>query len=78
MIARKPKTSAAKAATFINAKAPNGSAAVKLDRKPVLVNIDGALLERIDAMAREMGLNRSAFIINSVAEKLRALEQKNA
>jgi hypothetical protein len=46
----------------------------RLDMVPVMLNLDRTLLERINDMARQMGLNRSAFIVYSVSEKLRSLE----
>jgi hypothetical protein len=45
----------------------------RLDMVPVMLNLDRTLLERINDMARQ-GLNRSAFIVYTVSEKLRSLE----
>ena len=72
-IARTPKPSktATKTAKFIRG---NGATPPKLDRLPVMINLDRSFLDRIDTMAQEMGLNRTAFITNALAEKLRALE----
>jgi hypothetical protein len=41
---------------------------------PVIINFDRALLERLDRRAKNMGLNRTAFVVNAAAEKLLQLE----
>ena len=71
MILRNPKNSEAKASRFI------GKATTEKKRElvQVWVNVDAQLLSRADAMARSMGLTRSAFIINALAEKLHQLER---
>lgn len=72
MIARKPKKEN-QAATFIARGAGNGRgrrAAVR-----IITRFDAAFLERIDKAAEAMGLNRSAFIVSAVAERLRQLEE---
>lgn len=74
MIAKKTKSKDAQAAEFIGGAGKNGQA--KLELRAITVNVDRELLERIDSMARLMGLNRSSFIISATAEKLRQLEQK--
>jgi hypothetical protein len=70
-IARKPTpiNKESKAKKFIQGPADDG----KLELQPVLINFDKALLARIDSTARSMGLNRTAFVVSAVAEKLRAL-----
>ena len=40
---------------------------------PVTVNFDIEFLERVDRVAKQMGLNRSAWLINAAAEKLHHL-----
>ncbi|HEY2351963.1 MAG TPA: hypothetical protein VGH83_05600 [Candidatus Acidoferrum sp.] len=78
-IAKKPAKKSAKetkAAKFITDAGKNGRASQdRLDLVPVLVNFDRGLLTRVDAMAKEMGLNRTAFVVSASAEKLRALER---
>jgi hypothetical protein len=71
-IARKPKITASKTTKFLRG---NGSAPPKLDRLPIMINFDRNFLDRIDRVAQEMGLNRTAFITNAVAEKLIVLEK---
>lgn len=72
MIGRNPKNKDAKASRFI------GKATVENKRELVQVwlNVDAQLLARVDAMARSMGLTRSAFMISAVARELNQLEGK--
>ena len=44
------------------------------NKKPTMIRIDPALLERIDRGAKRLGLSRSAFIVSSAAEKLERME----
>jgi hypothetical protein len=75
-IARNPKKHVdVDAARFIR-KAKTDGAGARRKLVPVWVNLDQELLDRVNDMAKAMGLNRSAFIVNAVAEKLRQLEQK--
>lgn len=37
---------------------------------PVMIKVDPAMLERFNAAARRLGINRTAFIISSTVEKL--------
>jgi hypothetical protein len=78
-IARNPKKDVDparfKAARFIR-NAETAGAGAKRKLVPVWVNLDRELLDRVNGMAFAMGLNRSAFIVNAIAEKLRQLEQK--
>jgi hypothetical protein len=74
-IARNPKKDV-QAARFIRGARKTDGAGAKRNLVPVWLNFDQQLLERVHDMAKTMGLNRSAFIVNAVAEKLRQLEQK--
>jgi hypothetical protein len=68
---RTPKTARdKKAEKFIRGK--NGTPPPR-ELKAVPVNFDVGLLERIDLAARDLGLNRSAFIVSAAGEKLRSL-----
>lgn len=73
-IARNPKKDA-EASRFIRGASKDGAGA---RRKLITIwlNVDEDLLNRVNDMAKSMGLNRTAFITNAVAEKLRQLEQK--
>jgi hypothetical protein len=73
MIAKKPKSKPASAPA---AKAFLGKANKRV-LKPIIINVDVDLLARIDLAASESGLNRTAFIINAVSEKLRAIAGGN-
>jgi hypothetical protein len=44
------------------------------NRKATMIRIPPALLERIDRGARRLGISRSAFIVQSAAEKLERME----
>jgi post-segregation antitoxin (ccd killing protein) len=74
-IARNPKKDV-DAARFIRGARKTDGAGARRKLVPVWVNLDQELLDRVNEMAKAMGLNRSAFIVNAVAEKLRQLEQK--
>jgi transposase-like protein len=67
-----PAASKKQAKKFIRGK--SGPAAAR-ELVGVLINFDRELLDRITQAAREMGLNRSAFIVSAAAEKLRPLER---
>jgi hypothetical protein len=71
MISKKPKKPAPGAAEtkFVR----NGSAGKARTLRPVLISFDQDLLMRLDLKAAEMGLSRTAFVVNSVAERLMAL-----
>lgn len=73
-IAKKPTKESAenKARNFIEPRPAAG--ALKRDLRDVLIGFDASLLERIDRMAQSMGLSRTAFVVNAVAEKLIKLE----
>jgi predicted HicB family RNase H-like nuclease len=43
------------------------------NRKPTMIRIPPALLKRIDEGAKRLGISRSAFIVQSAAEKLEAM-----
>ena len=44
------------------------------NKKPIMIRIDPAMLERIDRAARRLGISRSAFIVSSTAERLERME----
>ena len=44
------------------------------NKKPVMIRIDGPMIERIDRAAKRLGLSRSAFIVLSAAERLERME----
>lgn len=63
------------AAAFISAAArPAVDTNGVENRKPIMIRIPPALLERIDRGAERLGLSRSAFICSSTAEKLERME----
>lgn len=72
MLAKKPAKTETRAQRFIQA---NGTTP-KRDLRTVIIGFDRGLLERIDRIAQNMGLNRTAFVVNAVAEKLMQLEGK--
>jgi hypothetical protein len=43
-------------------------------KKALLVRFPSEMLERMDKAAARLGLNRSAFIVSSTAEKLERME----
>ena len=47
------------------------------NRKPTMIRIPSALLERIDRGAERLGISRSAFIVQSAAEKLERMERSS-
>ena len=44
------------------------------NKKPVMIRIDPAMIERIDRAAKRLGISRSAFIVSSAAERLERME----
>lgn len=44
------------------------------NKKPTMIRIDPGLLVRIDKGARRLGISRSAFIVQSAAEKLEHMD----
>ncbi len=44
------------------------------NKKPFMIRIDPAMLERIDKAAKRLGLSRSAFIVSSAAKELERME----
>jgi hypothetical protein len=73
MIARKPQKEA-QAAKFIAAGAGNGRAA-RRNFVRIITNFDPELLDRLDAAAAALKLNRSAFIVSAVTERLRQVDE---
>ena len=45
------------------------------NKKPTMIRIDPDLLERIDRGAKRLGISRSAFIVQSAAEKIERMER---
>jgi len=78
-IAKNPlrKTSEAterQAAAFIAKAGKPDQGASDLNRKPTMIRIPPDLLQRIDQGAKRLGISRSAFIVQSAAEKLERME----
>lgn len=75
-ITKKPVAKKASAETkaqrFI--ESPAAVTTPKRDLRDVIIGFDRQLLERIDRRAQDMGLSRTAFVVNAVAEKLMHLE----
>lgn len=44
------------------------------NRKPTMIRIPPDILKRIDQGAKRLGISRSAFIVQSAAEKLERME----
>ena len=70
---RKTGTGDKEAEQFIRG---NNGGAPPRELKPILINFEISLLDRIDAAARDAGLNRSAFVVSAVSDKLRQLERE--
>ena len=72
-IARNPKRirSASKSSTeaFISGAEQTASSR-RRNKKPTMIRLDPALMERIDRGALQLGISRSAFIATSASEKL--------
>jgi hypothetical protein len=70
----KRKTDAAteeQAAAFIaGAGAPQQEPESEGNRKPTMIRIPPDLLKRVDEGAKRLGISRSAFLVQSAAEKL--------
>lgn len=79
-IAQKPSSKSsskeAKAQKFIRSNSTSNGSTPKRDLKDVIIGFDRPLLERIDRTAQSMGLSRTAFVVNAVAEKLLVLEAR--
>ncbi len=65
------KATEQQAAAFI-AKA--GKPDQDANRKPTMIRIPPPVLDRIDQGAKRLGISRSAFIVQSAAEKLERME----
>ena len=48
--------------------------AIESKKRPIMVRIPPDVLTRIDAGARRLGINRTAFLISSAVEKLERME----
>ncbi len=62
-----------KAEQFI-ARAGDAPDTTEQNRKPTMIRIPPDLLKRIDTGAKRLGISRSAFIVQSSAEKLERME----
>jgi hypothetical protein len=58
------------AEVFISGAGMPSAAAVHAPRKPTMIRIPPDLLQRIDTGAKRLGISRSAFLVQSAAEKL--------
>lgn len=45
------------------------------NRKPTMIRIPPDLLKRVDEGAKRLGISRSAFLVQSAAEKLERMER---
>jgi hypothetical protein len=75
MISKRPKTNESKfvaGAAASNSGTPRG----QMNFQRVTINVDQAMLNKVDMQARSMGLNRSAFILMAIHEKVRQLERE--
>ncbi len=78
-IAKNPyrNTSAAKdqkAEAFISRAGKGPDEPEQENKKPTMIRIPPDLLQRIDKGAKRLGISRSAFIVQSAAEKLERME----
>jgi predicted HicB family RNase H-like nuclease len=69
---RKDKAATDKrAAEFIAQSGQQGAAEeANENRKPIMVRFPPDLLKRVDQAAKRLGISRSAFIVQSTAEKM--------
>jgi hypothetical protein len=80
-IAKKPESNTLaeaekKAAAFISRTGEGGDKeADRANKKPTIIRIPPDLLRRIDGGAKRLGISRSAFIVQSAAEKLERMDQ---
>lgn len=51
-----------------------GDASERENKKQTVIRIPPALLKRVDRAAERLGISRSAFIVQSAAEKLERME----
>lgn len=73
-IARNPKrirsaSAESRAEAFISGAEQTASSR-RRNKKPTMIRLDPALMERIDRGALQLGISRSAFIATSASEKL--------
>ncbi len=64
------ETTEQQAAAFIAKAGKPEQGTGEINRKPTMVRIPPELLLRIDQGAKRLGISRSAFIVQSAAEKL--------
>ena len=62
------------AQAFISGAGKHAEEPVQENRKPTMIRIPPDLLTRIDRGAKRLGISRSAFIVQSAAEKLERME----
>ena len=78
-IAKNPKRnpsakSEQEAEAFISGAGQTAEQDAEPNKKPVMIRIDPAMIERIDRAAKRLGISRSAFIVSSAAERLERME----
>lgn len=61
------------AEAFISKAGKSADGKVRENRKPTMIRIPPDLLTKIDGGAKRLGISRSAFIVQSAAEKLERL-----
>ena len=71
---KRPAAPDRQADAFIAGAGVKATAAVDQHRKPTMIRIPQAILLRIDIGAKRLGISRSAFIVQSAAEKLERME----
>jgi predicted HicB family RNase H-like nuclease len=63
-----------RAAAFISKTGQGPDEPQHVNKKPMMIRIPPDLLTRIDRGAKRLGISRSAFIVQSAAEKLERME----
>jgi len=64
-----------RAEAFISGAGGKPTQGAEHNRKPTMIRIPPDLLRRIDDGAKRLGISRSAFIVQSAAEKLERMVQ---
>jgi hypothetical protein len=62
------------AEAFISGAGVKTKESPEQNRKPTMIRIPPDILTRIDSGAKRLGISRSAFIVQSAAEKLERME----
>ena len=68
------ESSERRAEAFISGAGGKATETPDHNRKPTMIRIPPDILKRIDAGAKRLGISRSAFIVQSAAEKLERME----